>query len=250
MTATLLGRFAPYAFLLGIALYWPLLLYADAQAGTMAQQHLLGLLTFALLFAATRFSSREERRQVWLLVVIATGVELVLSVGLGLYSYRWDNVPLFVPPGHGLIFLFALRAARTPLVQGARRVVVGSALVAGCLWVAAGLTVIPLLGGRLDVFGLFVLPMFVWFLRRPPAAMCAAAFFVISELELIGTALGNWTWAETTPVMHLPAGNPPAVVAAGYCVIEIAALRLATAGIGLPRLRPRVPAPVHVAPRD
>jgi hypothetical protein len=68
----------PYTFHITLALYLPILLYADTQIQTLTQQHALGLLTFAFLFVATRFSPRTERRQVWLMVAIATGVELFL----------------------------------------------------------------------------------------------------------------------------------------------------------------------------
>ena len=86
----------PYTFHITLALYWPILLYADTHIQTLTQQHALGLLTFAFLFVATRFSPPTERRQVWLMVGIATCVELFLSQVWGLYQYRWGNVPL--PP--------------------------------------------------------------------------------------------------------------------------------------------------------
>jgi hypothetical protein len=41
----------PYTFHITLALYWPILLYADTQIQTLPQQHALGLLTFAFLFA-------------------------------------------------------------------------------------------------------------------------------------------------------------------------------------------------------
>jgi hypothetical protein len=58
----------PYAFHITLALYWPILLYADTQIQTLTQQRALGLLTFAFLLVAMRFSPRTERRQVWLMV--------------------------------------------------------------------------------------------------------------------------------------------------------------------------------------
>ena len=51
----------------------------------------------------------DERSQVAAVVVVATCGELVFSLGLGFYSYRWHNLPLYVPPGHGLVFAAAIR---------------------------------------------------------------------------------------------------------------------------------------------
>src|SRR5688572_27978399 len=151
----------PYTFHITLALYWPILLYADTQIQTLTQQHALGLLTFAFLFVATRFSPRTERRQVWLMVGIATGVELFLSLVWGPYQYRWGNVPLFVPPGHGLLYLFALRATRTPLMIRCGRSVKDVALACATLWAVGGLTVAPLVLGLVGVLWASCFPSFV-----------------------------------------------------------------------------------------
>jgi hypothetical protein len=216
----------------------PILLYADTRATTLTQQHALGLLTFAFLFVATRFSPRIERRQVWLMVAIATCVELFLSLVWGLYQYRWGNVPLFVPPGHGLLYLFALRAARTPLMIDRGRTIKYAALACATLWAVGGLTVAPLFLGWVDIFGAIFLPIFVVLMRRPRALVYAASFFIVVELELLGTGFGNWAWAATAPVIHLPAGNPPSVIAGGYCVMDALVFKAASflpAGVLFPR---------------
>jgi hypothetical protein len=210
----------PYTFHITLVLYWPMLLYADTHIQTLTQQHALGLITFAFLFVATRFSPPTERRQVWLMVAIATCVELFLSQVWGLYQYRWGNVPLFVPPGHGLLYLFALRATRTPLMIDRGRSVKHLALACATLWAVGGLTAAPLFLGRVDVFGAVFLPIFVVLMRSPRALVYAASFFIAVELELVGTGFGNWAWAAAAPVIHLPAGNPPSVIAGGYCVLD------------------------------
>src|SRR5918992_4274334 len=223
-----LNRLRPYTFHIALVLYWPILLYADAQAQTLAQQHALGVFTFALLFLATRFSPPSERRQVWLMMGIATCVELFCSVVWGIYRYRWGNVPLFVPPGHGLLYLFALRAARTPLMVNHGRAVCRVALACATVWAVGGLTVGPLFLGRVDALGALLWPIFVWLMRKPAAVVYAASFFITAELELVGTAFGIWTWAAAAPVIHLPAGNPPSVIAGGYCLLDAVASKAAT----------------------
>jgi hypothetical protein len=42
-------------------------------------------------------------------LVIATAGELVLSLVWGLYDYRLGNLPLFVPPGHVLLYWLGLK---------------------------------------------------------------------------------------------------------------------------------------------
>jgi hypothetical protein len=235
---TYLRPLRPYTFHITLALYLPILLYADTQIKTLTQQYALGLITFAFLFVATRFSARTERRQVWLMVAIATCVELFLSLVWGLYQYRWGNVPLFVPPGHGLLYLFALRAPRTPLMMDRGSTVKHLALACATLWAVGGLSVAPFIWGRVDVFGALFLPIFVALMRRPRALVYAATFFIAAELELVGTGFGNWAWATAAPVIDLPAGNPPSVIAGGYCVLDAVVSKAASslpAGSLLPR---------------
>lgn len=140
----------PYAFHIALAVYIPTLLYADVRTQTLTQQHLLGVPTFAFLFLALRFSPPSERRRVWLLVLIATALELFSSGIWGVYAYRFGNVPLYVPPGHGLIYLFALRSAHTPLVANHSTSVRLAALALATLWAVGGFTAGPLLFERLD----------------------------------------------------------------------------------------------------
>ena len=233
----LVRQLKPYTFHIVLALYWPVLLYADANASTLTQQHLLGIITFGCLFLATRFSPHRERRRVWTMVVIATGVEVFCSVVWGLYRYRWGNVPLFVPCGHGLLYLFALRAAHTPLMVNHGETIKRWALTGATIWALGGLTVCPFLIGRIDVMGALLWPIFAGCMRRPSATVYAASFFITTELELLGTGLGNWGWAVAAPVTHLPAGNPPAVIAGAYCVLDSVtakvAARLPTASVFL-----------------
>jgi hypothetical protein len=222
-----LARLQPYTYHLTLAVFMLLLLGVDAHTTTLLQQDALGLLTFLVLFVSTRFSPPAERRQVWLMVGIATCVEIFCSLLWGMYAYRFHNIPWYVPPGHGLIYLFALRWGRTPLMarhgDRARRIVLACALAAG----GGGLTLEPLFLGRLDLFGLLLLPIFLYFMRTPSAPIFAGAFLATSVLEIMGTGFGNWTWVTWAPVLHLPVGNPPSVIAGGYCILDFATLRLA-----------------------
>lgn len=218
------------AFLLGLI---PLALWLDVHTQNVWQQDVLGFLAFGVLLFCTRFSQPVERRQVWIMVGVATCVEIWSSVIWGIYRYRFHNMPLFIPWGHGLVYLFALRAARTPLLLRYGRQVSRAALAMSTGWMIFGLAVEPVLLGRLDLTGAIFWPIFVWFMRKPSAPIYAAAFFVTSYLELIGTHLGNWTWQVYAPVSHIPTGNPPSVIAAGYCIMDFMSLGL-SARLGEP----------------
>ena len=61
------------------------------------------------------------RVQTLVVVALATCVEYTFSPLLQAYTYRIGTVPLFVPPGHGLVYLAALTLGRSALVGRYRR---------------------------------------------------------------------------------------------------------------------------------
>ena len=158
-------------------------------------------------------------------VVVATGYEVFGSLVWGIYRYRFHNLPLYVPAGHGIVYLFGILAATTPVVQRHGRRVAYAVLGAATTWAALGLTALPLITGRFDVQGALWLPYLAWFLLRSPRwPVFAAIFVIVGELEICGTSFGNWTWMASAPWTHIPSGNPPSVVAGGYCVIDATVL--------------------------
>lgn len=246
---TLMRRVRPYSyqiFLLGLI---PLAFYLDIHTSTIAQQNLLGAGAWIILFAWTRLSPPTERRQVWTMVAVASCVEVWSSIVWGIYRYRFGNVPMFVPPGHGMVYLFALRAARTPFVTRHRQLVTRAAFVVATAWAIGGMTLEPLFLHRLDLLGFLWWPLFVWFMRKPSAPIYAAAFFVTSYLELWGTHFGNWAWQVFAPISHIPSGNPPSVISAGYCLMDFMSIWIASSlpsGRLVNRLFPRLaPQPVE-----
>ena len=210
------------------------------RSAALWQQHLLGLGTWLLLLAVLRTQDRATRVQVAVVVAFATVVELVFAGWLGVYVYRLDGVPLFVPPGHGLVYLAALAIGRSAWAHANARLLVGSTLVVGGAWALWGIT----LSDRPDALGAFwygCLLLFAWRGRSP--LLYAGAFLVVSGLELLGTSLGTWTWGPVDPVTGwISIGNPPSGIAGGYAWFDAAAL------YATPRLlqrwgRPRIPEP-------
>jgi hypothetical protein len=220
----------------------PLLLAADAHVDSIGQQYVLGAVTFGVLFLALRGSAPRERWTVALCVVLATGLEVFGSLIWGEYRYRFSNVPLYVPAGHGMVCLFALRAARTPLMQRHGRAISFAILAVAGTWAIAGLSLIPwLLHGRKDTGGGLLFPIFAAFVLWSSRYRYFVGIFVATTvLELFGTGFGNWTWAVSAPVVHFGAGNPPSVIAGAYCVLDGAVLLTAAVlGRGLQYARGR-----------
>lgn len=219
-----------------IAAYLAALLAVDTKV-SLGGQLVLGALTWIVLIVAARPLSTERRVQVGVVICAATVAEVTGSILWGVYTYRLHNLPTFVPPAHGLVFI-----AGVALSEAARRharMLVLVAAVAATAWGLAGLTVLP----RTDAAGALGVPLLLAFLWRSRAgAAYAGVFLVVAGLELYGTAIGTWRWATTLPGLGIPDGNPPSGVASGYVWFDVMALLVAPWALGLvaaARGRPR-----------
>ena len=200
---------------------WVLVVLGLDTAATLPEQHLLGLGTWGLLVLLLRSESRETRVQVGVVVAFATVVEYVFAGWLGVYVYRLDNVPAFVPPGHGLVYLAAVALGRSAWAVRHQPAFVGTTLTLCGAWALWGVT----LSDRPDVLGLFWFGCLVAFTVRGSSPLTyAGAFVVVSYLELVGTGLGTWTWSTHDPTGLVSIGNPPSGIAGGYAWFDAAAL--------------------------
>lgn len=220
----------------------PLVLLLDRGAGIWWQRA-LGLGTWVLLVALLRRETPLVRAQVAVVIAVATAVEYTFSPLLEVYVYRLDNVPAFVPPGHGLVYLCALAMGRSALVHRRQRLAVVATVLVGGAYATYGLV----LGDRLDVLGAFWFGCLLGFLAWGRSlGLYVGAFVVVTYLEILGTWLGTWEWQPYDPTGLVAIGNPPSGAAGGYGWFDLAAILaapwvLATAR-RLRRYRPR-PAP-------
>jgi hypothetical protein len=207
-----------HAFLL---VYAPLLLVADGRLDGHRAQLALGVVTFGVVWVCARMVAPQRRIEVWVCVPVATLFEVFGSLIWGGYTYRFHNIPLYVPPGHALVYLFGITAATLPMVRAHERRV-GLAVLGVCTgWTVAGLTVLPLWTHRIDAQGALVWPLFAWcILRSGRGSLFAGIWLATATLEIAGTWAGDWTWDASGPWTHLPSGNPPSAIAAGYAVID------------------------------
>jgi hypothetical protein len=221
---------APVQAVAGVA-YLAALLALDHFA-TYPQQLALGVLTWCVLLGALSRASVERRAQALAVVVFATIGEVTGSLIWGVYHYRLHNLPLFVPPAHGLVYLTGLSLAAA-LRRHTRALVVGAA-AAAATWGLLGLLVLP----RRDVAGAVGVPLLLLFLwRGRNRATYAGVFLVVASLELYGTAIGTWRWARELPGLGIPDGNPPSGVASGYVWFDVMALLTAPLALSLVRAR-------------
>ena len=164
-----------------------------------------GILTWLCL------KSTDELRVRLIACVWISGIgEIGASLIWRLYDYQFGNVPLFVPPGHALLYLLGIIVAeRLPPTVWALVPGFAAPVVAYLAWTGADTL-------SLVLFAIFI----VFMLFGPEKKLYATMFMIALAMELYGTALGNWTWREQVRATSLVTLNPPLAAGVFYCLLD------------------------------
>jgi hypothetical protein len=147
-------------------------------------------------------------------LIIATTGEVFLSLICGLYRYRLGNIPLFVPPGHVLLFYLGTQIAPRLSGRGTWAIAVLSLPAVAYFALAGRDTLSPWL------FALYVASVY----GSPSRALYSTMFVLSLAMELFGTWIGNWTWSAQVPGTSLVTTNPPLAAGAFYCALDLLVL--------------------------
>jgi len=181
------------------------------KAGGIPGQVVVSVWTWALFLVLLARINQQLRIPLMLCLVISTLGECGLSLVWGLYVYRLQNVPFFVPPGH--VLLFALGLTFAPHLPRWSLVVVAA--------FAAGYGATAFVTST-DTFSSALAVLLLVFMAFGRHRRLYAMMFVISLLmELYGTWIGNWAWAPAVPGLPLTSANPPLCVGALYCALDL-----------------------------
>ncbi len=235
------------ALLGGFTAYWLVALPLD-RATDATQQLALAATAWLVLGVALALQPRDVRVQVFVLVCVATVLEIVGSIVWGAYRYRLGNLPLYVPAGHGLFYLAALRTAALPLLVRHGRPIVIVVTAGATAYMVWGLLRPAFDGPQAlpDLLGFVTWAIFIRFIVRGRYPLLYAVSFVLTmALEFYGTGLGIWRWSALLPGLWVPAGNPPTGIGAGYAAMDALTRRFVATYRG--RHAPPVPSKVPVA---
>ena len=174
-------------------------------------QTLTNLGIWAAFLYWLRGAPSDDQLALGICVLYATLGEIFLSLVWGLYEYRLANVPLFVPPGHALLFMLG-----RILAERARE------WVEWFVPLAAAPFVFLLAWSGIGTLDALLFVMFLLCLLSGRASRLYSVMFVLSlAMEIYGTWLGNWTWAEEAPWLGFTTINPPLAAGAFYCMLDM-----------------------------
>lgn len=155
---------------------------------------------FFLLF----FSSEIYLRKLMLVMVFLSYIgELIFCKLLGMYDYRTELIPLYVPFGHAIVYASGYIFAHTQwAVKNEQLLRKFFAVFFSVLFLAVGV----FLG---DIFTLvFGLLFFALMKRKRWQNLYYFIALCVIFIELVGTYFQCWTWIPKT-FGEIPAANPP-----------------------------------------
>lgn len=199
--------------LVAATLFVPAVLLSDG-AGIVRQLMLASVTIAFVVLLAKR--AGVGRGHVLCAILIATIGECVLSIGWGLYTYRFAMLPLYVPAGHGLFYTLAAYTADQETLRRRTKAITGLVIIAGS--VVAAITLMT----ANDVWGL------IWWVaaaaiisRSRNALLLSVCCLYTMLLEWTGTAFGNWHWSAIVPGLGLHCANPPSGVGILYVLLDV-----------------------------
>lgn len=208
------------------SLWWPLLFSATIACGLAVDQaysgwgqSLVNLLVIGLFAYLLFKSNAQDRIRFLLCLLIAVAGEIFLCKFAGLYTYREGNLPLFVGPGHVLLYATGLWLSRRA----------PSHLYIWTLSFFTPYACYLLVSGE-DLFSVVLFGLFLLMLGlRPMRNLFSVMFLLALAMELYGTWIGNWIWAEEFRFAwgSLSQANPPFASGVLYCGLDFLVQRTA-----------------------
>ena len=204
-----------------LGLYFDSKAFSAKYANSQLITDLLVILTFIWIYANS--SKYIKKLMLWGLL-IALGGELFFSLLLGMYSYRLNNLPIYVPFGHSVIYATVFYITKEPIVQKYKSVIVKALytlmIIYSTLWLIFAN----------DIFGfLCMLIILALFKRRPKSKLFfLIMFFTIVYLELLGTYYGCWSWPNIwfDRFSLISSANPPSAISVFYFAFDMGCMLL------------------------
>ncbi|MBI3811745.1 MAG: hypothetical protein HY283_06030 [Nitrospirae bacterium] len=173
------------------------------------------------LYVIYRTMPDERLKKIMLLTIPVSAVgEVILSMGIELYTYKFAYVPIYVPFGHAIVigsgFQLLWRAEvhdhASALIR--RFLIFYAALFLGVFWVFGDSFTVLL--GLLYFLGVFAMRQRVIYMFMP--------IFVLF-VEFVGTAFGCWSWAPR-PFEIMSTTNPPMGSVMFYVYLDMIVMAL------------------------
>lgn len=174
----------------------------------------------ALFLKAT---TRSKELMLYALLIGIAG-EYLFSLGFEMYTYRLGNVPVYVPPGHAIIYIAGIYFCKESAVKYHYKTVEMILL----LFIIS--YALYFLMFQKDIFGFILTVLIILLLRNQPRERLFfyVMYLIVAVLEITGTYYKCWVWPDTAfdMIPILKSGNPPSGISFFYFGLDLGSLWL------------------------
>ena len=202
------GRFVFFVFVLFFDSLW----FSENVTNSQVLINVLMLAGFLKMFF--RSTPRVKELMIYA-VIIGFGGEYLFSRFLGMYTYRLENVPLYVPIGHAALYGRIFMFSKASIVRKYHKAI-EELFAISIIMVFATIYLIFFN----DVFGfLMTVGVFLLLWKRPKDRLFFYSMYIlVAILEIGGPAFGAWKWPDTAFGVFdfLPSNNAPSGISLFY----------------------------------
>ncbi len=207
-----IGRFVLFIFLL----FFDSIYFSENVTSSQITVNIIMIGGFIRMFL--RCPPRIKESMIYAVLIGIVG-EYFFSLGMEMYTYRLENVPIYVPLGHGVLFCRVLLFSKTSIVKR------NSASLEQIFSIVIALLSLFYLVFLNDVFGfVMTILVFLMMLKRPNDRLFFyTMYLMVAALEIGGTAFGCWKWPNTAFGVFplLPSNNPPSGISLFYFLLDV-----------------------------
>ena len=178
-----------------------------------------------IVFFITFFNvPKRIKEQMINAVLIGFFGEYLFSIVLGMYTYRLENIPHYIPFGHAFVYIAVLYFSKASSIKR-RRLQIEKFLTITIIIYATIFLIF-----KNDVFGfvMTVATLLILRNRSKERLFYLTMYASVVILELVGTYYKCWFWPTTAwnVVSFLPSGNPPSGISLFYFLLDLGTLWL------------------------
>ena len=166
--------------------------------------------------------NKRVKEQMIFAVIIAVIGEYLFSILLGMYSYRLENVPHYVPLGHALVYVAVLYFSKASSILK-HKINIEKFLI---IFIIIYATVFLIF--KNDVFGFVMTITTLLILKNKPRERLfyLIMYITVAYLEIIGTSYLCWKWPATAwdVIPFLLSYNPPSGISLFYFLLDLGTL--------------------------
>lgn len=188
-----------------------------------AQFYANALMLFVFFITFFKVPKRVKEQMINAVLIGFFG-EYLFSVVLGMYTYKLENVPHYIPFGHAFVYIAVLYFSKAASIKVRKKQIETFLIIAIIIYATLFLVL------KNDVFG-FVMTVATLFILRNKSKerlFYLTMYASVVVLELVGTYYKCWFWPSTAwnVVPFLPSANPPSGISLFYFLLDLGTLWL------------------------